>query len=99
MITGDKISATEAEALNMIYKCVESDRYDIEVTQLAIRLAEMPTKAFGLTKKAVNQSYSNSLREQLELEEKLQTEAGNTEDFKEGVQAFLEKRKAKFTGK
>jgi 2-(1,2-epoxy-1,2-dihydrophenyl)acetyl-CoA isomerase len=99
MITGDKVSAKEAEGLNMIYKCLEADAYEAEVSRLAIHLSEMPTKAFGLTKKAINQSYSNSLEEQLELEEKLQTKAGNTEDFKEGVQAFLEKRKAKFTGK
>jgi 2-(1,2-epoxy-1,2-dihydrophenyl)acetyl-CoA isomerase len=99
MITGDKVSAKEAEGLNMIYKCLEADAYEAEVSRLAIHLSEMPTKAFGLTKKAINKSYSNSLEEQLELEEKLQTQAGNTDDFKEGVQAFLEKRKAKFTGK
>ena len=99
MITGDKVSAKEAEGLNMIYKCLEADAYEGEVSRLATQLSEMPTKAFGLTKKAINQSYSNSLEEQLILEEKLQTRAGKTEDFKEGVQAFLEKRKAKFTGK
>ena len=99
MITGDKVSAKEAEGLNMIYKCLEADAYESEVSKLATQLSEMPTKAFGLTKKAINQSYSNSLEEQLILEEKLQTRAGKTEDFKEGVQAFLEKRKAKFTGK
>ena len=99
MITGDKVSAKEAEGLNMIYKCLEADAYEGEVSRLATQLSEMPTKAFGLTKKAINQSYSNSLEEQLTLEEKLQTRAGKTEDFKEGVQAFLEKRKAKFTGK
>ena len=99
MITGDKVSAKEAAGLNMIYKCLEADAYEGEVSRLATQLSEMPTKAFGLTKKAINQSYSNSLEEQLILEEKLQTRAGKTEDFKEGVQAFLEKRKAKFTGK
>ena len=99
MITGDKVSAKEAEGLNMIYKCLEADAYEGEVSRLATQLSEMPTKAFGLTKKAINQSYSNSLEEQLILEEKLQTRDGKTEDFKEGVQAFLEKRKAKFTGK
>ena len=99
MITGDKVSAKEAERFNMIYKCLEADAYESEVSRLATQLSEMPTKAFGLTKKAINLSYSNSLEEQLILEEKLQTQAGKTEDFKEGVQAFLEKRKAKFTGK
>ncbi len=99
MITGDKISAKEAEVLNMIYKSVNDENYELEVSRLANQLAEMPTKAFGLTKRAINQSYSNSLKEQLQLEETLQTEAGNTDDFQEGVQAFLEKRKVKFKGK
>jgi 2-(1,2-epoxy-1,2-dihydrophenyl)acetyl-CoA isomerase len=99
MITGDKITAKEAESMNMIYKCLEEEAFEKEIYRLSNQLAEMPTKAFGLTKKAINQSSSNSLEEQLELEEKLQTEAGTTDDFKEGVQAFLDKRKAKFTGK
>ncbi|MDG2152558.1 MAG: enoyl-CoA hydratase-related protein [Crocinitomicaceae bacterium] len=99
MLTGDKISAKEAEELNMIYKCISDEEFENVTTKLAEKLALMPTRAFGLTKKAVNQSLNNSLEEQLHLEEKLQTEAGETEDFQEGVQAFLEKRKAKFTGK
>jgi 2-(1,2-epoxy-1,2-dihydrophenyl)acetyl-CoA isomerase len=99
MFTGDKISAKEAEELNMIYKCVSEEEFENFTIKLAEKLALMPTRAFGLTKKAVNQSLNNSLEEQLNLEEKLQTEAGKTEDFQEGVQAFLEKRKAKFKGK
>ena len=59
----------------------------------------MPTKGIGLTKRALNQSWDNTLQEQLNLEELLQTEAGKTEDFKEGVSAFLEKRKPVFNGK
>jgi 2-(1,2-epoxy-1,2-dihydrophenyl)acetyl-CoA isomerase len=58
----------------------------------------MPTRALGLTKKAVNESYGNTLTEQLALEETLQTEAGLTYDFSEGVNAFLEKRKPVFKG-
>ena len=99
MLTGDKISAKDAEELNMIYKCISDEEFESVTTKLAEKLALMPTRAFGLTKKAVNQSLNNSLEEQLKLEEKLQTEAGKTEDFQEGVQAFLEKRKAKFKGK
>ena len=99
MLTGDKISAKDAEELNMIYKCISEEEFESVTTKLAEKLALMPTRAFGLTKKAVNQSLNNSLEEQLKLEEKLQTEAGKTEDFQEGVQAFLEKRKAKFKGK
>lgn len=99
MLTGDKITAKDAEELNMIYKCISDEEFENVTTKLAEKLALMPTRAFGLTKKAVNQSLNNSLEEQLNLEEKLQTEAGKTKDFQEGVQAFLEKRKAKFKGK
>lgn len=99
MISGDKVTADQAEMLNMIYKAVEDDRFDDEVLGFASKVALMPTKALGLTKKAVNQSFQNDLKTQLNLEEVLQTEAGNTYDFKEGVSAFLEKRTPVFIGK
>ena len=99
MFTGDKVSAKEAESLNMIYKCISEEEFEDYVIKLCEKLALMPTRAFGLTKKAVNQSLSNNLVDQLRLEEKLQTEAGKTGDFEEGVNAFLEKRKPKFNGK
>ena len=79
---------------------VSEEEFEDFILKIAEKMAsEMPTRAFGLTKIAVNQSLSNTLKDQLDLEEKLQTEAGNTADFNEGVQAFLEKRKAKFIGK
>jgi 2-(1,2-epoxy-1,2-dihydrophenyl)acetyl-CoA isomerase len=59
----------------------------------------MPTRGLGLTKKAVNESWTNNLSRQLDLEEELQTESGETYDFREGVNAFLEKRKPNFIGK
>jgi 2-(1,2-epoxy-1,2-dihydrophenyl)acetyl-CoA isomerase len=99
MMTGDKISAKEAEELNMIYKAVEDATFDSVVHSFVNKIAKMPTRALGLTKKAVNESLSNSLEVQLSLEEKLQNEAGQTKDFNEGVEAFLEKRPAKFIGK
>jgi 2-(1,2-epoxy-1,2-dihydrophenyl)acetyl-CoA isomerase len=58
----------------------------------------MPTQGLGLTKKALNASFTNTLEQQLQVEEKLQTQAGSTYDFKEGTTAFLEKRKPVFKG-
>jgi 2-(1,2-epoxy-1,2-dihydrophenyl)acetyl-CoA isomerase len=98
MMTGDKVAAEQAEAMNMIYKAVPDESFEEEVTKLAETMAAMPTRAFGLTKKAVNQSFTNDLTTQLAVEEKLQTEAGQSADFKEGVNAFLEKRKPVFKG-
>ena len=99
MMTGDKISAEEAEKMNMIYQAVEDEVFESVVIAFAEKLATMPTRGLGLTKRAVNQSFSNSLSEQLSVEEELQTEAGKTHDFNEGVNAFMEKRKPVFTGK
>ncbi len=99
MMTGDKITAEQADQMNMIYKAVEDETFLEEVSAFANQLAQMPTKGLGLTKKAVNLSFTNNLTQQLAVEEELQTIAGQTHDFNEGVQAFLEKRKPVFTGK
>lgn len=99
MMTGDKITAEEADRMNMIYKAVADETFQEAVTTFAENLAKMPTRGLGLTKKAVNASFTNDLTTQLALEEKLQTEAGQTHDFNEGVAAFLEKRKPEFKGK
>ena len=98
-MTGDKVSADEAVQMGMIYKSFEDDAFEGSWRAMAMTLAQMPTKAFGLTKRALNASFDNSLEQQLELEKELQTEAGATHDFKEGVAAFLEKRKPVFMGK
>lgn len=98
MMTGDKVTASEAESMNMIYKAVADDQFADFIQSFTEKIAQMPTKGLGLTKKAVNASLSNSLTQQLALEEELQTIAGSTHDFNEGVSAFLEKRQPEFKG-
>ena len=98
MMLGEKISATRAAEIGMIYKVVPADELDAEATKIAKQLAEMPTKGLGLTKRALNASLSNNLQAQLDVEEELQNEAGRTADFIEGVAAFNEKRKPTFRG-
>jgi 2-(1,2-epoxy-1,2-dihydrophenyl)acetyl-CoA isomerase len=99
MMTGEKVSADEAERMNMIYKVYEEEQFEEEAMKLAENLASMPTRGLGLTKKAVNLGLFNSLEDQLDLEEQLQTEAGETDDFTEGVNAFIQKRPAIFKGR
>ena len=94
----EKLPADEAERLGLIYKEVEHDQLDEEVSQIAEKLAAMPTKGFALYKQAINQTFENDLDQQLTLEASLQSEAGKTNDYKEGINAFLEKRDPEFKG-
>ncbi|MCD6063144.1 MAG: 2-(1,2-epoxy,2-dihydrophenyl)acetyl-CoA isomerase [Flavipsychrobacter sp.] len=96
---GDKVSAEEAVNMGMIYKSFADDVFEAETKKIAATLAQMPTKGLGLTKRLMNESYSNNLDQQLAMEKELQVQAGVSEDFKEGVAAFLEKRKPVFKGK
>jgi 2-(1,2-epoxy-1,2-dihydrophenyl)acetyl-CoA isomerase len=98
MMLGDKVSAEEAERLGMVYKVVADDAFSEHIAQLAAQVAAMPTRGLALTKEALNESFSNTLEQQLEAEERLQIAAGQTHDYNEGVTAFLEKRKAQFVG-
>jgi 2-(1,2-epoxy-1,2-dihydrophenyl)acetyl-CoA isomerase len=95
----DKITAAEAVSMGMVYRAYDDETFAQSWMAVATMLAQLPTKAFGLTKRAINQSFDNTLEQQLELEKELQAEAGTTLDFREGVQAFLEKRKPVFVGK
>jgi len=95
---GDKISAREAEKIGMIYKTSPDDILIDEALKIASKLSKMPTRAIGLTKRALNLSLNNNLTEQLKAEESLQIAASKTHDYSEGVSAFLEKRPAKFKG-
>jgi 2-(1,2-epoxy-1,2-dihydrophenyl)acetyl-CoA isomerase len=98
MMLGDKLSAEEASRIGLIYKIYPVGFFEEEVMTLATNLAQMPTKALGLTKRLLNQSLSNNLEQQLALESDLQIEASSSNDYKEGVTAFVEKRKPEFKG-
>ena len=99
MMLGDKVSAQEAERLGMVYKVVLAEEFEETIQNTAITLAKMPTKALGMTKRLINYDMTNDLDEQLYNEGKLQIEAAESEDYREGVAAFVEKRKPNFKGK
>lgn len=94
----EPVSAEQAQAMGMIWKCVPDDQLQSETDALVRKLVAAPTRALGLIKKAIYASAGNDFDTQLRLEANLQREAGKTKDFREGVRAFLEKRPAQFTG-
>ena len=98
MMLGEKVDAHEAERLGMVYKVVSQQEFEETITQLANTLAQMPTMALGFTKKLLNLSTYQNLHEQLRSESELQIASAMTEDYKEGVAAFIEKRNPKFKG-
>ena len=99
MMLADPIGAEEAAAWGMIYRAVDDDQLMGVAHEIAERLAAGPTRAYGLMKRAFAASSANSLDAQLDLERDLQREAGATDEFVEGVRAFLEKRPANFRAK
>ena len=98
MMLGDKVAASEAERIGMIYKYFPDEIFFIEAEKIATTLAEMPTKGLAFTKQALNLSLAQNIEQQLQKEDELQQKAAATNDFKEGVLAFLEKKKPHFTG-
>lgn len=98
MMLGDKVTAAQAEQMGMIYKTIPNEDFATQSWQLAETLSQMPTKGLAYTKRALNHSFANDLNAQLALEDELQTRAGHTHDYREGVQAFLEKRRPEFKG-
>ncbi|MBC7696203.1 MAG: enoyl-CoA hydratase/isomerase family protein [Burkholderiales bacterium] len=99
MMTGDKVGATEALQIGMIYKVFADESFMKDVMNLAHIMSNMPTKGLGLTKRLLNESVFNSHDNQLVREGAIQVLAAGTYDYAEGVNAFLEKRKPEFKGK
>jgi enoyl-CoA hydratase/carnithine racemase len=97
--TGDFITANEAEKLGIINRAVPEDKLENEVWQLAQKFSRKPTLAIGKIKQLLRKTYFQDFKSQVELERELQIEIGKSEDFKEGIKAFFEKREAKFEGK
>ncbi|MGE8205038.1 enoyl-CoA hydratase-related protein [Heyndrickxia sp. NPDC080065] len=97
-ILGEKISANEAKNVGLVTQVISVESWDEEVTAFAEKLASMPTKTIGLIKRYLNQSWDSNLQEVLEKEAYAQKIAGQSSDHKEGIAAFLEKRKPLFKG-
>lgn len=98
-MTGDRLTAEDAERWGLIWKCVDDANLQDEAGKLALQLAGGPTRSLGLIKKAMYASADNTLSAQLDLERDLQREVGKGKDYREGVAAFLEKRKPQFSGR
>lgn len=99
MMLGDKINAEEAERMGMIYKVFAAENFVQESVKIAETLAQMPTKGLALTKQALQRSLTNNMEEQLTAEDALQSIAGATDDYAEGVNAFIQKRPPQFKGR
>jgi 2-(1,2-epoxy-1,2-dihydrophenyl)acetyl-CoA isomerase len=98
LASGRKLTAAEAYAWGLVSEVVEADALPVRAAEVAAQLAALPTRGIGMTKRLVDHAANATLEQQLEREAELQTAATQTEDFKEGVAAFLEKRPPVFRG-
>ena len=98
MMLGEKIPAVEAEKLGMIYKVFEDVEFQEQSLAIVNMLAQMPTRGLAFTKQALTKSFQSTLEQQLVTEDELQQKAASTLDFKEGTEAFLQKRQPNFKG-
>ena len=98
LASGRKLTAAEAHAWGLVSEVVEADALTTRAAELAAQLAALPTRGIGMTKRLLDHALGASLNEQLEREAQLQAAATQTEDFREGVAAFLEKRPPRFRG-
>jgi 2-(1,2-epoxy-1,2-dihydrophenyl)acetyl-CoA isomerase len=96
---GDKISAEQAAAWGLIWQCVDDAELPAATEKLAAHFAQAPTRGLARTKQAIYASGANSLEAQLDLERDLMRELGRSDDYREGVAAFMAKRPPKFTGR
>ncbi len=96
---GEKVDAEEAYRVGLFNRLVDDEQLMPTTMELAKRLASMPTRGIGLTKRGMNRAWNSTLEDQLEYEAFLQQTAGMTEDHREGVLAFIEKRNAEFKGR
>ena len=99
MTTNRKLTAAEAHAWGLVSEVVDGDRLRDRAAELAATYASAPTRGIGMTKRLLDRAATSTLDEQLELEAQLQTAATETDDFREGVAAFLEKRQPRFQGR
>lgn len=98
-LTGDPLPAEQAEQWGLIWKCVDDDVLEKEANALAARLAALPPLGLAAIKSIVRTTWGRTLEEELHLQRDEMRRLGYSEDYREGVAAFLEKRSAKFTGK